>query len=392
MNSRPAWLSDAAVTQLFAAFARAGHEVRFVGGCVRDHLLGRPVRDLDAATPATPEEVMALLESAGIRAIPTGITHGTVTAAFNVRSVEITTLREDISCDGRHADVRFSLDWEADAHRRDFTMNALFMDADGTLYDYTGGHADLTAGCVRFIGDAAQRIREDYLRILRFFRFFATHGAPPPDTQALDACAAEAGGLAHLSAERIGMEMLKLLAAPDPAASLRLMERCGVLPYVGISFSAAAPPLFSRAPTDALLRLSLLIESVAQALSVSERWRLSNEQRNRVLHALSAPLPETATDAQAKAYLRQHGPIFFRDAVWHWNARHPEQHARTDALLDLPELWNIPVFPLSGKDLIAHGIAPGEHMGALLRQLETQWEESGYALDKDALLARCVEL
>ncbi|MEE8534186.1 MAG: CCA tRNA nucleotidyltransferase, partial [Alphaproteobacteria bacterium] len=207
-------------------------EVRFVGGCVRDAVAGRKVTDVDIATPDPPETVTRLLEAAGIRVVPTGIAHGTVTAVIRHRHFEITTLRRDVETYGRRAKVAFTDDWTADAARRDFTINALFCDPDGTLYDPFGGIDDLDAGRVRFVGDAVKRIKEDVLRLLRFFRFYAHYGRPPPDAEALAACRAMARALPGLSGERVSAELLRLLAAPDPAAVLALMIEAEVLAFV----------------------------------------------------------------------------------------------------------------------------------------------------------------
>lgn len=384
MTPPPAWLTTPVPQRLLGAFSRHGHTLRFVGGCVRDSVLGRPIGDLDAATPATPQHVLALLEAEDIPCIPTGLAHGTVTARIDGQPIEITTLREDTACDGRHADIRHTDDWERDAARRDFTMNALYLDAHGHLYDYFNGAADALAGRVRFIGQAQARIREDYLRILRFFRFYATHGAAPADTEALAACADEAAGLEGISGERIRTEMFKLLAAPNPAPSLMFMEQYGVLRRLGMA-ALNIPPVFAHSPADPLLRLLLLLEH-GNAAALAERWRFSNAERARLLQALEAPVPPMIADADAKACLRRQGVTAFRDHVWRWYAAHSQEEAHARRLLALPDTWEIPVFPLSGKDLLAHGIPAGERMGRLLDELEARWEASGYTLSRDRLL------
>ncbi|MFQ5959208.1 MAG: CCA tRNA nucleotidyltransferase, partial [Alphaproteobacteria bacterium] len=226
------WMTVRATRAVVDALRAQGAEVRFVGGCVRDAVAGRKVTDVDIATPDPPETVIRLLEAAGIRVVPTGIKHGTVTAVVARRPFEITTLRRDVETYGRHAKVAFTDDWTADAARRDFTINALFCAPDGTLYDPFGGLDDLRAGRVRFVGDAVQRIREDVLRLLRFFRFYAHYGRPPPDAEALAACRAMALALPSLSGERVCAELLRLLAADDPAAVLELMIEADVLEFV----------------------------------------------------------------------------------------------------------------------------------------------------------------
>ena len=217
---------------VLAALAASGDRARFVGGCVRDALAGRAVNDVDIATPTRPDRVIRLLEDAGIRALPTGLAHGTVTAAVDGAAIEVTTLRRDVATDGRRATVRFTDDWAADAARRDFTMNALYCDPDGTVHDHTGGLADLRAGRVRFVGSARRRIAEDALRMLRFFRFHAWYGAGPPDADALAACRELAPGLAGLAAERVWSELAKTLRAPEPAAAFASMEETGALAVV----------------------------------------------------------------------------------------------------------------------------------------------------------------
>src|SRR6185437_3989474 len=225
--ARPAWVDDAGTRAVLAALGAEGGTARFVGGCVRDTLLGRPIGDIDIATPLTPDRVLARLKAAGIKAVPTGLVHGTVTAVTPQRHLEITTLRRDVETDGRHARIAFTADWAADAARRDFTMNALYLDADGNLFDPMGGLADLRAGRVRFVGDAATRIREDVLRLLRFYRFHAQLGRGTADPTARAACHALAALLPSLSGERIAAETLKLLAAADPIPTLALMAEDG---------------------------------------------------------------------------------------------------------------------------------------------------------------------
>jgi poly(A) polymerase len=246
-----AWLNDAKTRTLLAAFGDV--PLRFVGGCVRDAVMGRNVGDIDCATPAKPEEVVALLEAADIKAVPTGLAHGTITAVIDSKPFEITTLRKDVACDGRHAEVEYTDDWQQDALRRDFTMNALYCDAHGEVFDYTDGVDAARAGRIQFIGDAEARIREDGLRILRFFRFFATHGLGAPDTTALKACAAHKAMLADLSGERIQQEMLKLCAAESPYAALEAMQQgdvlAALLPQATLGHHSAHP--------HPLLRLAL---------------------------------------------------------------------------------------------------------------------------------------
>ncbi|MGH6904305.1 MAG: CCA tRNA nucleotidyltransferase, partial [Geminicoccaceae bacterium] len=294
------WLTAPASRAVLAALEAGGRPVRFVGGCVRDGLLGRPDagREIDLATPERPEQVMRLLEAAGLRAIPTGLAHGTVATTAGGRTFEITTLRRDLACDGRHAEVAFTDDFRVDAARRDFTINAMSCDREGRLYDYFEGQADLAAGRVRFVGAAAARIVEDYLRILRFFRFFAHHGRPPADAEALRACRAAAPGLQRLSGERIQAEMRTLLEAGDPLPALRLMVETGVLGQIipGPVALERLARLIELAPeSDPLIRLAALLRpppaEPATTDRVALRWRLSNHDGARLLALTAAPLP-----------------------------------------------------------------------------------------------------
>src|SRR6266478_853367 len=277
------WMSAPATRAVIAALSAGGAEVRFVGGCVRDSLAGRPVGDIDIATPDEPARVIELLEGAGLKAVPTGIEHGTVTAVAFHRPFEITTLRRDVENYGRRAKVSFTDDWTADAARRDFTFNALSCTPEGRLHDPFGGVADLRTQRVRFVGDATARIREDVLRLLRFFRFYAHYGAPPPDGDALAAARVMAPLLPSLSGERIAAETLKLLAARDPAAVLRLMQGHGVLAHFlpesvhldRLARLTAIERSLSLKP-EPPRRLAAVLESEAAARAVAASWHLSN--------------------------------------------------------------------------------------------------------------------
>ena len=286
----PPFLNDPAVRAVLAALPDA----RLVGGCVRDALAGREVHDIDLATPRKPEDVIIALRAAGLKFAPTGLAHGTVTAIADHRGFEVTTLRRDIATDGRHAVVAFTDDWRADAARRDFTINALSLTAVGDVYDYFDGVTDLRAGKICFVGDAATRIREDYLRILRFFRFFARFGRGEPDTVAITAITAHIDGLAHLSVERVWNELSRLLAVPDPIGAITLMARTGVLRAVlpeGADPAGLVSLMRSGAPAEPILRLAALLTGNAAALA--ERLRLSNAERQRLiaLHGIPGPRP-----------------------------------------------------------------------------------------------------
>lgn len=357
---------------------------RIVGGAVRDALAGRPTADIDLATPDAPEAVLAALDRAGLRAIPTGLAHGTVTALVGGHPFEITTLRRDVQTDGRHATVAWTDDWREDAARRDFTINALSLAQDGTLFDYFGGAADLAARRVRFVGDPATRIAEDALRILRFFRFYARYGAPPPDPAATAAIAAGTARLARLSAERIWSELKKILAAPDPGGAIALMAALGVL-AAAIPEGADPAPLArlvaAGAPADPLLRLAALLTGDDGALAT--RLRLSNEEGITLAALRGTPAPPPgATDADLRRLLADHPAEILAGRVW--LAAPPDAARLLARLAALP----VPVFPLEGRDALALGAAPGPAIGAALRATRAWWLDHGCAPDRDALLSR----
>jgi len=386
----PDWLDGPEVKTL----AWALPQLRFVGGAVRDSVLGKPVSDIDAAIPLLPEEVMAALEKAGIRAIPTGIAHGTVTALVGGKPFEITTLRRDVATDGRHAEVAFTDDWQEDAKRRDFTMNALYLSPEGELFDYTGGVDDARAGRVRFIGDASARITEDYLRILRFFRFFAHYGKGEADAAALAACETYAAKLDTLSGERVQAELLKLLAAPSPQHILRLMQQTKVLHHV-LGFEVELAPfetLLSFDHIPPLVRLAVLLLSAknADALAiVAEQLRLSGEQR-KMLSLFTQHIGDVTTDislARQKQLIRTLGAEMFSTLVCLRAALSGGLSPAYDAMLDVAADWHPPVFPVTGEDVKALGFAEGKALGEKLRALEECWEASDYRLTKEELLS-----
>lgn len=426
-----AWLHWPETLALVEAFHTAGYPLRFVGGAVRDTLLGREVVDVDAATPAPPQKVMAIAEAAGMKAIPTGLSHGTVTVVVslftaqgaaqsgggsvsdggvsppNHKIFEITTLRRDIKNFGRHAEVLFTNSWEEDAARRDFTMNALYAEPDGTVHDYFGGVEDAQTGRVVFIGEACQRIQEDALRILRFFRFFASYGEGNADAVALAACAQESFRLNQLSAERIGAEMLKLLQADRAAETLRLMQDYGILEKlisatVEVSSVAALRRVRLMAepePMHPLVPLALLLRSWPYPEAVLEdvvkRWRLSGKQAVQLRHLTQEKRLEPETlEAEQKKILRKEGAELFAARVMiGWAERlaeNPPQpqilSATYRAMMGLPARWEIPIFPLSGEDLRGIGMISGPQMGQALRQLESQWEAADYQLTPQKLL------
>lgn len=393
-------LKEAPVRAVLDALDGAGGSTRIVGGAVRDALLERPVTDADMATVFQPSDVIERAEGAGLKTAPTGIEHGTVTVIAEGRPFEVTTLRHDVETYGRHARVRFTDDWEADAARRDFTMNALYCDAEGELFDPLGGLDDLAAHRVRFIGDAEDRIREDFLRILRFFRFFAWYGSGRPDSEGLKACAKLKAGIATLSAERIWAELKRLLSAPDPARALLWMRTTEVLQKAlpeswgidAIHRLVAAERAEGWAP-DPLLRLEAIIPPHrARIDALGERLRLSRAEAAR-LHAWAGaeePDPDMP-EARLAEILYRAGRDGAADRLRLALARaaaggHAKAATRVRALLKSAEAWQRPVFPVSGKDLVAAGVEPGPEVGEQLRALEERWIASGFALSRDALL------
>ena len=396
------WMSAPETAAVLAALAAGGAELRFVGGCVRDAVVGRPIGDIDIATPEPPELVTRRLEDAGLKAVPTGIEHGTVTAVAGGRPFEITTLRRDLETYGRRARIAFTDDWREDAARRDLTMNALSCTADGRLYDYFGGLEDLAQGRVRFVGDPVQRITEDRLRLLRFFRFMAWYGRDGADPQGLAAAIAAAPELAQLSGERIQAEMLKLLAAPDPAGVLTLMAEGGVLGHAlpaGFQLPRLAGLLRAEAlaglPADPIRRLgALLDDDEAGARRVAERWRLANADRDRLLGlAATEPrlTPELTWPQRRAALYRLGASAPWKDRVllaWAQALAEGRAGARKPwlDLLGLPERWQPPSLPVKGRDLVKLGLAPGPEIGELMAALEAWWIEQDFAPDHRACL------
>lgn len=384
------WLTADGAAEVMGALTAEGGKARFVGGCVRDALAGRAVRDVDIATDQRPETVVALLKAAKLKAIPTGIEHGTVTAVAHGKPFEVTTLRVDMETDGRRAVVAFTDDWAEDARRRDFTMNALYCDPDGTVYDPVDGVDDLNAGHVRFIGDPYRRIEEDALRILRFFRFHAWYGKGAMNGPGLAACRDRRADLDRLSVERIRAEMLRLLEAPTPLPTLQVMAEAGVLHHVMPEAGAlrCLERLVDMGEGDALLRLASLTSRRADVLAgLGVRWKLStrDQARLRRMAAGEADVPSDLSDAEARAQIYWLGPDRFRDlALLDWATDGEDRRA----LVSLAQAWSVPTFPLRGADLLGQGIPAGERLGALLRVLERQWVEEGFEPGRAELLAR----
>jgi poly(A) polymerase len=386
------WMERPATRAVMAALTAGGGTPRFVGGCVRDAVLGRSVRDVDIATDDPPDRVMTLLGDAGIKAIPTGIDHGTVTAVADGHPFEITTLRQDVETDGRRAVVAFTDDWKIDAARRDFTMNALYCDGDGTLYDPVGGLADLRAGRVRFVGDAHQRIEEDVLRLLRFFRFYAHYGTVPADAEALAACAGMAPRIPGLSVERVWSELKRLLLAPDPASVFDLMAAHGVLAHVlpeagdrEVLSRLAVIDVRNGFEPDAVRRLASLLHGDPAGLA--KRLKMSKAERARLTGMMVSnthPDPEADSHTNRVALYRL-GKEIFTDLVLLGMAK---SDGDWDRLLD--DL-SVPVFPLGGREVLALGVQAGEQVGEQLAAIETWWIEQDFEPDAEACRARLRE-
>jgi poly(A) polymerase len=378
----PGLLADPGLGAVMTALPQA----RVVGGAVRDALAGLPVADIDLATPASPDQVLAALERAGFRTIPTGLDHGTVTALVDGRGYEITTLRRDVATDGRHAVVAFTDDWRTDAARRDFTLNALSMDRHGAVFDYFGGVADLRAGRIRFVGDPARRIAEDYLRILRFFRFYARYARTPPDAAATAAIRAGLPGLARLSPERVWGELRRILAVPNPCRTVALMAALGVLGAVlpeGADPDRLARMVEAGAPPDPLLRLAAL--STGDPDAVADRLRLSNAERDRLRTLRVAPVPRPGDDDAALRRMLADTPAdVLIDRTWLTGGRGDAWDALRVRLAALPR----PVFPLTGSDVLALGVTPGPRVGELLRSVRQWWLEGGCVADAAACRSR----
>ncbi|WP_239992113.1 CCA tRNA nucleotidyltransferase [Rhodopila globiformis] len=364
--------ADAALSVVWDALP----EARVAGGAVRDSLAGRPVSDIDLATPRPPQDVTAALSRAGVRVVPTGVTHGTVTAVVQGRGFEITTLRHDVETDGRHAVVAFTDDWQADASRRDFTINAMSMTRDGTVYDYFGGVADLAAGRVRFVGDAVARIHEDYLRILRYFRFYGRYASQPPDADTVAALVEGIPGLARLSVERVWAELRLILGADDPAASVALMVRLGI--WQAVLPEATPVERLAGLPADPILRLAAMLSGDPLALAL--RLKLSNHDRDRLVRLAATPSVRAEDDdATLRRLLADHRTEDLIDRVWLDGG----PAALRQRLAAMPR----PVFPLVGRHVRALGVSQGPRVGELLRDVRQWWLDGGCVADATACRA-----
>lgn len=357
--------------------------VRFVGGCVRDLLADIPVNDIDFATLLTPEQVILACKEKGLHVVPTGIAHGTVTVIIGKWHFEVTTLRKDVSTDGRRAEVAFVDDWEADAMRRDLTINAFYLSADGTLTDFFGGLDHLRSGKVIFIGNAEERIREDYLRIMRYFRFFGKFGKGAPDTEIMRICTRNALKINNLSGERIQAEMFKILQLDNAAQTLEIMQNAGILPFIfpGDIDTSVLQKLQELEHKPSVIRRLAAIEGYELG-ALLQHWRMSKDDGS-VLKLLK----EHIDTSDPKVIMRRVGRDRFRDIAYLEAAR-DRLGADLAEVLKFADTWQIPRFPIYGNDVIAMGVKEGKKIGFVLAELERYWERNGYFLTRDELMKR----
>ncbi|WP_337186484.1 CCA tRNA nucleotidyltransferase [Phenylobacterium sp.] len=400
---QPHWMTAPKTAAVFDALEAEGGAdcARFVGGCVRNALVGRPVDDLDIATTLTPDRVQAALKAAGLRSVPTGLEHGTITAISDRTPHEITTLRRDVSTDGRRATVAFTDDWTLDAQRRDFTLNALYARRDGAILDPTGrGVEDARAGRIVFVGDPEARLREDYLRNLRFFRFYAWFGKAPPDPAAVAACAELRDGVTTLAAERLSKEMLKLLAADDPRAAVRLMAETGVAeavlgfePRLGRFEALVEIETELLFEADPVLRLAALSSDDQLAAGrLAERLRLSNADRDRVVAALSPTpiLKSWMSPREIRREVYRTGQAVFRDRARLAWAASPRTATTMQwrGMIALAEGWTAPAMPLTGQDVMNAGVPKGPLVGEVMREVEDWWVDNDFIDDRLSVIEK----
>jgi len=384
------WMLQGAARRVYDALTAQGDAARFVGGCVRDALVGRKINDVDIATPVQPGRVIDLLTTAGIKSVPTGIEHGTVTAVVDGEPIEVTTLRRDVETFGRQARVAFTDNWQQDAARRDLTINALSCDLDGHVYDYFDGLADLTAGRVRFVGDPRARMKEDYLRILRFFRFHASYATGEPDAEAMTAARTSCSQLAHLSGERLRQETLKLLKAPrGPETWGQMLEAGIVAAYLPEAIALSSLQQVARreaalqiAPS-AVRRLASLLATKTDALGVGTKLRLSRREQERLTGISAGPEILLGLDAAAvRRLIYRYGNDLALDLI----LVHSKSDEGMAAAVAMARDWQAPRLPVSGKDLGDLGIQPGAVMGQWLALAESWWIAGDFRADRAACL------
>ena len=390
------WLKSGPASRVLELLNADGEEARVVGGAVRNALLDRPIGDVDIATTALPEEVIRRARAAGIKSVPTGLDHGTVTLVVEAKPFEVTTLREDTETFGRKAKVAFGRDWARDAERRDFTINGLSVDATGCVHDYVGGVEDIAARRVRFIGEADKRIAEDYLRILRFFRIHAAYGTGLPDRAGYLACIGGRAGLANLSAERIRVEILKLMVADGAAASVNAMVEGGLLLPIfgGVAYTGPFAALISIEHTlgltpDPIRRLAALAVAVTEdARRVASRLRLTNAE-TKTLDSMGHRWWRLAgmDEARARRRLYRLGEERYRDRLilaWARSGGRGDDSSWRE-LAGLPQRWTAPKFPLKAADFLARGVAQGPELGRALALAEDAWLAAEFPLEQSSL-------
>ena len=393
------WMCTDEVLKLVEALTFEGAEIRFIGGCVRDSLVGGKFQDIDLATNARPGKVIQLFDRAGIRCIPTGIKYGTVTAVIGLQSFHITTYRRDIKTNGRQATVEFSTEWHEDAKRRDFTINAMSITPDGELFDPFNGWKDLQEGRIRFIGDPNCRVREDVLRILRWFRFYAQYGKSPPDLEALEACRGFAYRIPNLSGERIWSEFKRLLATQKPMSSIILMSETGVIDTVlgyrgriNLLSGIFEVEQLSDISTDSLLRFAALISERQAVQGVSERLRLSKKETRRISNAVidNLNLNPNLSLRKRNRYFYHHAPRTVEDRILLAWALKPNDSRWKTWHKDFSNFVR-PTFPITGKDIIATGIKSGPVVGKLLQEMENWWIKHDFMPDRSACIKKLRE-
>ncbi len=385
-------MGDEITRSLFRVFEEVGILARFVGGCVRDAVLGIAAHDIDIAVPLPPDDVTQILSKADIKVIPTGYDFGTITAVMEGRPFQITSLRQDWETDGRRARVIYGKDWKEDALRRDFTINSLYADRDGAVLDYFGGLEDLQAGIIRFVGNPVERIQEDYLRILRYFRFLAWYGHGAVSLEAIEACTSLCHGLKGLSRERIGHEFLKLLSAPQPLPSLKFMNQSGIIPFIlphAMNLQALEALLNFGEKTTVLCRLAALSLPQIDDTELAKALRLSRDQKQYLYDCAHRLEDYPSSERTIYRNLYQDGVDFFKDLTMLSLALRPL--SSTPSILQeafkIAASWKAPTFPLKGKDLVDMGIKTGPELGELLKRCEAWWIDQGFQPNREACLA-----
>jgi len=369
------------VVNLMTILKNNGVDARFVGGCIRNSILNEPINDIDIAVNKAPDEIMRVLGNSGILVIPTGLQHGTVTAIIGSDSFELTTLRRDVETDGRHAEVKFTDSWQEDAERRDFTMNALYMDMEGCVYDYFTGIQDCLNNKVQFIGNAADRISEDYLRILRFFRFTARYGQSI-DNASLTACINAKDKLASLSAERIYKELSGIASSRSPQVIVDYLINCGFLKY-WLPECTRTPNCPSNGDTDSFRKFTRLVNNSADADVIANRLKLNNEQRKRLKFILANRNTSLGDNNSWRKMIYQNGKDLFMDFIYSYFDSNIDLVAKAESFATM---ITVPVMPINGNDLIAIGVQPGPTMGQLLKKLESIWMDSNFLKNKNQML------